>query len=108
MKNLEKNHYKNLKQAYKNAENTNKELIKSYKESIKSTNEKVKANKKDLIKKYKSERDPFKIRFIGTIKLIIAKAKKIYNHIFKAWLMIVELKDEIIKLKEELENKKAE
>ncbi|KKM73164.1 hypothetical protein LCGC14_1413270 [marine sediment metagenome] len=101
---MEKELFKRVKNDYKDTIKVNNEIIKSHKNSVKSTIKKIKDNKRDLIKKYKSERPPFKFRFIETVKLIVAKVKKIYEHLFRAWLLIVELKGEIIKLKDDIKS----
>jgi len=74
-----------LKKEYKNRKNT------------------IKSNLKDAKRIYKAERPPLKERIVSSIKSFVIKIKKIYGHIFRAWYLIVELKDEILKLKNEVE-----
>ncbi len=68
---------------------------KEYKEKVKGFKEGLKSVKKT----YKAERPSL----IDRIKAIIVKIKKLHKIIFRAWYLIVDLKDEIFKLKEEIE-----
>jgi len=72
----------------------NKKEYKSWKNTIKDKLKDAKAT-------YKAERPPLKDR----LKSIITKIKELYKYLFRAWYLITDLKDEIIKLKDELKAK---
>lgn len=75
---------------------------KEYKEKVRN----LKIDLKIAKTAYKADRPSLKVRIIDTVKSFIIKIKKIYKHIFLAWLLIKDLKDEIIILKEEIERER--
>ncbi len=75
-------------------------IKKDYKELVNNLKEERK-NAKEL---YKEDRPPLKDRIISTVKSFVIKVKKIYKLVFKAWYLIRDLKDELIKIKDEIKS----
>ncbi len=74
-------------------------IKREYSEKVKG----LKKQRKNIKKEYKANRPPLKVRIRDTVKLFIIKIKKIYKYIFLAWLLIKDLKEEILTLKKEIE-----
>ncbi len=73
-------------------------IKKEYKEKVNIFKESIKGIKNA----YKADRPSLKVRIIDTVKSFVIKVKKIYKLVFRAWYLIRDLKDELIKIKDEI------